>query len=106
MRPSLIPTSVMMKEGSLRLFPGANCAVSSTVVMYPLHSGMGVLLVGDGAGVGLAVVMVGEGVGSGVWGVGRQAASRIPATKHVDAMERTNGGILPMAYRLPITVLP
>ena len=74
--------------------------------MYPLHSGMGVLLVGDGAGVGLTVVMVGEGVGSGVWGVGRQAASRIPATKHVDAMERTNGGILPMAYRLPITVLP
>ncbi len=106
MAPFSIPTLEMMKVGSFGFFPGANCAVSSTVVMYPLHSGMGVLLVGDGAGVGLAVVMVGEGVGSGMWGVGRQAASRIPATKHVDAMERTNGGILPMAYRLPITVLP
>ena len=60
-----MPTSVMMKVGSLRLFPGANCAVSSTVVIRPLHSGMGVLLVGDGAGVG-----VGPGVGEEAVGVG------------------------------------
>ena len=43
------------------------------MVIRPLHSGMGVLLVGDGAGVGLAVVMVGEGVGVGVGpGVGEE----------------------------------
>lgn len=106
MRPSLIPTSVMIKEGLLRLFPGANCAVSSTVVIHPLHSGMGVLIVGDGAGVGLAVVTVGEGVGVGVWGVGRHAVSRTPAAMHVDATATRNGDTLRMVYRLPIVVLP
>ena len=72
-----MPTSVMMKVGSLRLFPGANCAVSSTVVMYPLHSGMGVLLVGDGAGVavgpGVGEEDVGVGVGRAKGVVGAQA---------------------------------
>ena len=71
-----------------------------------MHSGMGVLLVGDGAGVGLAVVMVGEGVGSGMWGVGRHAVSRAPDATHVDATAARNGDLLRMAYRLPIAVLP
>ena len=62
-----------MKEGSLRLFPGANCAVSSTVVMYPLHSGMGVLLVGDGVGPGVGEEAVGVGVGRAMGVVGAQA---------------------------------
>ena len=87
------------------------------MVIRPLHSGMGVLLVGDGAGVGLAVVMVdagvglavvmvGAGVGSGVWGVGRHAVSRAPDAMHVDATAARNGDLLRMAYRLPIAVLP
>ena len=71
-----------------------------------MHSGMGVLLVGDGAGVGDAVVMVGAGVGSGVWGVGRHAVSKAPAAMHVDATAARNGDLLRMAYRLPIAVLP
>ena len=41
--------------------------VSSTVVIRPLHSGMGVLLVGDGVGVGVGV---GPGVGDEDVGVG------------------------------------
>ena len=101
-----MPTLKKAKVGSLRLFQGANCPVSSTVVIHPLHSGMGVLLVGDGAGVGLAVVMVGEGVGVGVWGVGRHAVSRAPDAMHVDATAARNGNTLRMAYRLPIAVLP
>ena len=67
-----MPTSDITKVGSLRLFPGANCAVASTVVMYPLHSGMGVLLVGDGVGPGVGdeAVGVGPGVGDEAVGVG------------------------------------
>ena len=71
-----------------------------------MHSGMGVLLVGDGAGVGLAVVTVGERIGVGVWGVGRHAVSRTPAAMHVDATVARNEDTLRMAYRFPIAVLP
>ena len=110
MRPSLIPTSVMMKEGSLRLFPGANCAVSSTVVMYPLHSGMGVLLVGDGAGVGVGPGVgdedVGVGVGRAKGVVGAQAPRSRDRPTQVAATAARNGDLLRMAYRLPIAVLP
>ena len=70
-----MPTSDITKVGSLRLFPGANCAVSSTVVIRPFHSGMGVLLVGDGVGVGVGPGVGDEDVGVGVGdegvGVGR-----------------------------------
>ena len=67
-----MPTLKKAKVGSLRLFQGANCPVSSTVVMYPLHSGMGVLLVGDGVGPGVGDedVGVGPGVGDEDVGVG------------------------------------
>ena len=88
-----------------------------------MHSGMGVLLVGDGAGVGLAVVMVGEGVGVGVGpgvgeedvgvGVGRakgvvgaQAPRSRDRPTQVAATAARNGDLLRMAYRLPIAVLP
>ena len=88
-----------------------------------MHSGMGVLLVGDGAGVGLAVVMVGEGVGVGVGpgvgeedvgvGVGRakgvvgaQAPRSRDRSTQVAATAARNGDLLRMAYRLPIAVLP
>ena len=65
-----MPTLKKAKVGSLRLFQGANCPVSSAVVIHPLHSGMGVLLVGDGAGPGVGDEAVGVGVGEEAVGVG------------------------------------
>ena len=79
-----------------------------------MHSGMGVLLVGDGAGVGVGPG-VGEedvGVGTGV-GVGRakgvvgaQAPRSRDRPTQVAATAARNGDLLRMAYRLPIAVLP
>ena len=68
-----MPTLKKAKVGSLRLFQGANCPVSSTVVIHPLHSGMGVLLVGDGAGPGVGDEAVGVGVGRAKGVMGAQA---------------------------------
>ena len=90
-----------------------------------MHSGMGVLLVGDGAGVGVGPGVgeedVGVGVGPGVGeedvgvgvGVGRvkgvggaQAPRSRDRPTQVAATAARNGDLLRMAYRLPIAVLP
>ena len=84
-----MPTSDITKVGSLRLFPGANCAVSSTVVMYPLHSGMGVLLVGDGAGVGVGPGVGEEDVGVGVGRVKGVAGAQAPRSRARPAQAAT-----------------
>jgi len=84
---------------------------------------MGVLLVGDGAGVGVGTGVgeedVGVGVGPGVGeedvgvGVGRakgvvgaQAPRSRDRPTQVAATAARNGDLLRMAYRLPIAVLP
>ena len=84
-----------------------------------MHSGMGVLLVGDGAGVGVGDegvgvgpgvgdedVGVGVGVGRAKGVVGAQAARSRDRPTQVAATAARNGDLLRMAYRLPIAVLP